>query len=77
MHASGNRHVLGRSLEQAVPAGCRRPAFGTDELLQNAPHFRDYFLFHEYFHGDDGRDLGASHQIGWTGLLVRLLLNQP
>ncbi|SFQ61400.1 MGH1-like glycoside hydrolase domain-containing protein [Hymenobacter arizonensis] len=50
----------------------KRPAFGTDERLQTDPHFRDYLLFHEYFHGEDGRGLGASHQTGWTGLLVRL-----
>ena len=51
----------------------RRPAYGNAELLQQDPHFRDYLLFYEYFHGDDGRGLGASHQTGWTGLLVRLL----
>ena len=51
----------------------RRPAFGQDELLQTDPHFRDNILFHEYFHGDNGRGMGASHQTGWTGLLVRLL----
>lgn len=51
----------------------RRPAFGTDEKLQTDPHFKDYLLFHEYFHGDNGRGMGASHQTGWTGLIVRLL----
>jgi Glycosyl hydrolase family 63 C-terminal domain len=51
----------------------RRPAFGHYELLQKDPHFRDYLLFHEYFHGDDGHGLGASHQTGWTGLVIRLL----
>ena len=51
----------------------RRPAFGQSETLQADPHFRDNLLFHEYFHGDDGHGLGASHQTGWTGLLVRLL----
>ncbi len=55
----------------------RRPAFGTAELLQRDPHFRDYLQFYEYFHGDDGRGLGASHQTGWTGLLARLLPLQP
>ncbi|WP_426491679.1 MGH1-like glycoside hydrolase domain-containing protein [Hymenobacter sp. 102] len=54
-------------------AGGRRPAFADDELLQTDPHFKDYLLFHEYFHGDTGRGLGASHQTGWTGLVVRLL----
>jgi hypothetical protein len=51
----------------------RRPAFGQDELLQTDPHFRDYLLFHEYFHGDDGHGLGATHQTGWTGLIAKLL----
>ena len=51
----------------------RRPAFGDDALLQGDPHFRDHLLFHEYFHGDDGRGLGASHQTGWTGLVAKLL----
>ncbi|GAA4008435.1 glucosidase [Hymenobacter fastidiosus] len=51
----------------------RRPAFGNDELLQTDPHFKDNLLFHEYFHGDNGRGMGASHQTGWTGLIVRLL----
>ena len=41
--------------------------------LANDPHFRDYVLFSEYFHGDDGRGLGASHQTGWTGLIAKLL----
>ncbi|RPD47979.1 glucosidase [Hymenobacter sediminis] len=50
-----------------------RPAFGNNELLQKDPHFKDYLLFHEYFHGDTGYGLGANHQTGWTGLIVRLL----
>ncbi len=50
-----------------------RPAFGPAGPLQDDPHFRDYLLFHEFFHGDDGHGLGASHQTGWTGLIVRLL----
>jgi len=52
----------------------RRPIFGTDEHLQNDPHFRDYLLFFEYFHGDSGRGVGASHQTGWTGLVAKLLM---
>ncbi len=51
----------------------RRPVFGSDERLQDDPHFRDYVLFHEYFHGDTGRGVGASHQTGWTGLVAKLL----
>jgi hypothetical protein len=51
----------------------QRPAHGPATQVQHDPHFRDYLQFYEYFHGDDGRGLGASHQTGWTGLLVRLL----
>ena len=51
----------------------RRPIHGVDEKLQSDPHFRDHVLFHEYFHGDTGRGLGASHQTGWTGLVAKLL----
>ncbi|GAA4346286.1 glucosidase [Hymenobacter saemangeumensis] len=51
----------------------QRPAFGDNALLQTDPHFKDYLLFYEYFHGDSGQGLGASHQTGWTGLIVRLL----
>ena len=54
-----------------------RPAFGHDEKLQNDPHFNNYLLFNEYFHGDDGSGLGASHQTGWTGLVANLLQPQP
>ena len=41
--------------------------------LATDPHFKDYVLFHEYFHGDNGRGVGASHQTGWTGLIAKLL----
>jgi hypothetical protein len=51
----------------------RRPVFGDHEKFQRDPHFRDYLLFHEYFHGDSGRGVGASHQTGWTGLIAKLL----
>ena len=51
----------------------RRPAFGEVRLFQEDPHFRDLLLFHEYFHGDTGAGLGASHQTGWTGLVAKLL----
>jgi hypothetical protein len=51
----------------------RRPAFGKSEKLQRDPHFRDHLLFHEYFDGDDGSGVGASHQTGWTGLVAKLL----
>ncbi len=51
----------------------RRPVLGPHSKLQADPHFRDYVPFYEYFHGDDGRGLGASHQTGWTGLVAKLL----
>ena len=51
----------------------RRAVFGDNKKLQSDPHFRDYVFFHEYFHGDTGRGLGASHQTGWTGLIAKLL----
>jgi hypothetical protein len=51
----------------------RRPLYGGLSKFQNDPHWRDYILFHEYFHGDNGAGLGASHQTGWTGLVARLL----
>jgi hypothetical protein len=51
----------------------RRPVFGNNETFQRDPHFRDYLLFHEYFHGDSGRGVGAAHQTGWTGLIAKLL----
>jgi hypothetical protein len=51
----------------------RRPVFGGTETFQSDPHWRDYLLFYEYFHGDNGAGLGASHQTGWTGVVARLL----
>ncbi len=51
----------------------RRPVFGHAPLLRDDPHFRDNLLFYEYFHGDSGRGVGASHQTGWTGLVAALL----
>ncbi len=51
----------------------RRPVFGGTKKLQEDPHFRDHLLFYEYFHGDNGAGLGASHQTGWTGLVAALL----
>ena len=51
----------------------RRPFCGERELLQSHPHWRDHLLFHEYFDGDTGAGLGASHQTGWTALVATLL----
>ncbi|HEY8022307.1 MAG TPA: glucosidase [Thermoanaerobaculia bacterium] len=50
-----------------------RPVLGYHPKLQGDPHFRDHLLFHEYFHGDNGRGVGASHQTGWTALVTELL----
>jgi hypothetical protein len=50
-----------------------RPVHGTDSRFHTDPHWRDLVLFHEYFHGDNGRGIGASHQTGWTGLVAKLL----
>lgn len=51
----------------------RRPLYGGIEKFQNDPHWRDYILFHEYFHGDNGAGLGASNQTGWTALVAKLI----
>jgi hypothetical protein len=51
----------------------RRPAHGEDRRYAEDPHWRDLVLFYEYFHGETGRGLGASHQTGWTALVTRLL----
>jgi hypothetical protein len=50
-----------------------RPVFSQYPRLQTDAHFRDHVLFYEYFHGDSGRGVGASHQTGWTGLVAKLL----
>jgi hypothetical protein len=51
----------------------RRPIYGGTAEFQQEPHWRDLVLFHEYFHGDNGAGLGASHQTGWTGLVAKLI----
>jgi hypothetical protein len=51
----------------------RRPVFGGAEKLQRDPHWRDNLLFYEYFHGDNGAGIGASHQTGWTGVVAGLI----
>ena len=50
-----------------------RPCFGTAKRYANVPHWQNLLLFHEYFHGETGEGLGASHQTGWTSLVVRLI----
>jgi hypothetical protein len=51
----------------------RRPVYGGTEVFQTEPLWRDLILFYEYFNGDNGAGIGASHQTGWTGLVTRLL----
>ena len=51
----------------------RRPVYGGTEKFQNDPNWRDHILFYEYFHGDNGAGLGASHQTGWTGLVAKII----
>jgi hypothetical protein len=51
----------------------RRPVYGGARKFQEDPNWRDYILFYEYFHGDNGAGLGASHQTGWTGLIARMM----
>jgi len=79
---SGSRVTLAKIAEELTArlsriflrdAAGRRAVFGHNPKLQSDPHFRDYVPFHEYFHGDNGRGAGASHQTGWTGLIAKLL----
>ena len=51
----------------------QRPVYGGTEKFQSDPHWRDYLLFYEYFHGDNGAGLGASHQTGWTGVVAKAI----
>jgi hypothetical protein len=51
----------------------RRPVFGQTAKFQEDPHWRDHLLFYEYFNGDNGAGVGASHQTGWTGTVSRLI----
>lgn len=66
---------IGRRLEKIFlrDEHGRRPVYGGSEKFQNDPYWRDHLLFYEYFHGDNGAGLGASHQTGWTGLVARLI----
>jgi hypothetical protein len=51
----------------------RRAVFGASDKMQSDPHFKDYLLFYEYFDGDNGRGVGASHQTGWSGLVANMI----
>jgi hypothetical protein len=61
------------SIFERDPTSGQRPVYGGTEVFQTDPHWRDYILFFEYFHGDNGAGLGASHQTGWTGLTAKLI----
>jgi len=66
---------LGRRLTNVFLRGKdgRRPVYGETAKFQEDPHWRDYVLFYEYFHGDNGAGIGASHQTGWTGIIARIM----
>ena len=66
---------LGRRLTNVFLRGKdgRRPVYGETAKFQDDPHWRDYVLFYEYFHGDNGAGIGASHQTGWTGIIARIM----
>ena len=66
---------LSRRLSRIFLRGAdgRRPVYGGTEKFQRDPHWRDLVLFYEYFHGDNGAGIGASHQTGWTGIVAKLL----
>jgi hypothetical protein len=66
---------LGRRLSSIFlrDASGKRPVYGGSKKFQEDPHWRDYILFYEYFHGDNGAGLGAGHQTGWTGTIARTL----
>jgi len=60
------------SIFESDPDG-NRPIFGDCPKFQSDPHFHDYVLFHEYFHGCSGKGLGTNHQMGWTGFVAKLI----
>jgi hypothetical protein len=72
-------HAVAKELSQRLmgiflrDGGGRRAVFGGVELFQHDPHWRDYLPFYEYFHGDNGAGIGASHQTGWTALVAKLI----
>jgi hypothetical protein len=83
---SGRKHTLtevasdlrSRLINLFVPGpDGRRPCFGGVERFQQDPNWKDHLLFHEYFHGDNGAGLGASHQTGWTGVIADVIRGRP
>jgi hypothetical protein len=72
-----SKDISGRLINLFVRgADGRRKVFGDREKLQTDPHFKDYIPFFEYFHGETGEGLGASHQTGWTALIANLIQMQ-
>jgi hypothetical protein len=83
---SGHKMNLGQAADEIArrlsalflpDAEGRRPCFGIEDRYARDPHWRDLLLFHEYFDGDTGRGVGASHQTGWTALITRTLARCP
>ena len=73
-----SRELSQRMVRLFVPgADGHRPAMGGDARFAEDPHWRDHVLFHEFFHGDTGEGLGASHQTGWTALVAKLIEKHP
>jgi hypothetical protein len=69
-----SKEIANRLISIFIPdSQGRRPVYGGTEKFQSDPHWREHILFFEYFHGDNGAGLGASHQTGWTGLVAKLI----
>jgi hypothetical protein len=64
---------LVRIFQRDLAQGGRRPVFGSETRFQTDPHWRDHILFYEYFNGNTGAGVGASHQTGWTALVANLI----
>jgi len=74
-HISGYATKISRRLTGTFlrDANGQRPVYGGTAKFQEDPHWKDLILFYEYFHGDNGTGIGASHQTGWTGLVAKLI----
>ena len=64
---------MGRGFVRTADADGRRAVHGASDRFQTDPNWRDHVLFYEYFNGDTGAGLGASHQTGWTGIVAKLI----
>jgi hypothetical protein len=70
----GSQEIADRLTRIFLPdAQGKRPVYGGIDKFQSDPYWRDHILFYEYFHGDNGAGLGASHQTGWTGVVAKLI----